>query len=132
MRLYIGGRSQGKTECCLSEQTGAYVLLDGALVAAGVPGAEEKHKDSHLILNSLHEWVRGCVKEKIDPIECMRKFLAMHPDADIICDEVGNGVVPIDPFEREWREAVGRTLIFLAKEAESVTRVICGLPQKIK
>ena len=128
MRLFIGGRNQGKTECCLARQNGEYRILDGAELPAEIPAEE----GGHLILNRLQLWVQRCVRDGADPIACMQAFLADHPDADLLCDEVGNGIVPIDPFEREWREAVGRTLIFLAKEADSVTRVICGLPQELK
>ena len=38
----------------------------------------------------------------------------------------------MDTFEREYREQTGRILIELAKEAEEVIRVICGIGQKIK
>ena len=34
--------------------------------------------------------------------------------------------------EREYRERVGRLLIRLAEEAETVERIICGMGQKIK
>ena len=50
----------------------------------------------------------------------------------MISDEIGNGIVPMDAFEREYREQTGRILIELAKEAEEVIRVICGIGQKIK
>ena len=34
--------------------------------------------------------------------------------------------------ERAWREANGRLLIRLSKESEHVTRVFCGLSQRLK
>ena len=39
---------------------------------------------------------------------------------------------PLDAFEREYREQTGRAEILLAKKADEVVRVICGIGQKIK
>ena len=50
----------------------------------------------------------------------------------VIASEVGGGVVPIDPAERAAREAAGRLSCLLARRAETVVRVICGLPQVLK
>lgn len=46
--------------------------------------------------------------------------------------EVGGGVVPADPGERAAREAAGRLACLLARRAERVVRVFCGLPQVLK
>lgn len=50
----------------------------------------------------------------------------------VICNEVGNGVVPFAEGERQWREKVGRLCCDLAKEANTVVRVCCGIPQVLK
>ena len=50
----------------------------------------------------------------------------------VIATEVGCGVVPTDPVERESREAAGRLSCLLAERAETVVRVCCGLPQLLK
>ena len=50
----------------------------------------------------------------------------------MICDEIGNGIVPVDGFEREYRERTGKILVALAAGAKEVVRVICGIGQKIK
>ena len=54
------------------------------------------------------------------------------PNCVIISDEIGNGIVPVDAFERTYRERTGRILVQLAGQAEEVERVICGVGQKIK
>ena len=41
-------------------------------------------------------------------------------------------VVPIDAAEREAREAAGRLSILLAKRAQKVIRVWCGLPESLR
>ena len=60
------------------------------------------------------------------------RYLEKHPDTVIICDEVGNGIVPLDSFEREYRERLGRLLCEIAAKAERVERIVCGIGQRIK
>lgn len=50
----------------------------------------------------------------------------------VIATEVGGGVVPIDPAERSAREAAGRLSCLLARRAQRVVRVFCGLPVVLK
>ena len=50
----------------------------------------------------------------------------------LISDEIGYGLVPIDDFEREYREFHGRVMTELAEQADRVERVVCGIPQRIK
>ena len=46
--------------------------------------------------------------------------------------EMGCGIVPMDAFDREYREAVGRACCCLGEEAEEVWRVTAGIGQRIK
>ena len=41
-------------------------------------------------------------------------------------------VVPLDAQERAWREAVGRMSCELASQAETVVRMVCGIPVVLK
>lgn len=50
----------------------------------------------------------------------------------VLCREVGCGVVPLSSEERRYREAVGRLCVLLAQRAESVVRVVAGLPMALK
>ena len=50
----------------------------------------------------------------------------------VTASEVGGGVVPLDPNEREARERAGRLACLLAKRADTVVRVFCGIPRVIK
>lgn len=59
-------------------------------------------------------------------------FIKQNPDLIFICDEVGNGIVPMEKSERDYRECVGRVLCILAKEADTVERIHCGIGQMIK
>ncbi len=50
----------------------------------------------------------------------------------VIATEVGGGVVPVAQEERAAREAAGRLSLLLSARADTVIRVICGLPQVLK
>ena len=50
----------------------------------------------------------------------------------IVMDEVGAGVVPVERSDREYREAIGLAGQHLAREAEEVYRVVCGIGMRIK
>ena len=50
----------------------------------------------------------------------------------VICNEVGCGIIPVEPRERRGREATGRLCILLAQQAEAVVRMVCGIPCVIK
>lgn len=52
--------------------------------------------------------------------------------AVVICREVGCGVIPLDRAERLHREAVGRLCCELARQAEAVYRITCGLSMRLK
>lgn len=134
MKLVIGGYAQGKLEYVLGElerkmegdAAGAYMVWDGVL-----PEKEET-EGKRIVLNHFHSWVRERIRQEGSPEEEALAFVEEHPDCIIICDEIGNGIVPVDGFEREYRERTGRILVKLAEKAEEVIRVICGMGQKIK
>lgn len=50
----------------------------------------------------------------------------------ITANEIGYGIVPLDPFERLYREKEGRFCQRLAACAREVQRVICGVETRIK
>ena len=55
-----------------------------------------------------------------------------NPELVIVTDEIGCGIVPMDPFQREVREQTGRVCTALAGKARRVHRVICGIGTVIK
>ena len=50
----------------------------------------------------------------------------------VIATEVGGGIVPATAEERAAREAAGRLACLLAKKADTVIRVFCGIPTVLK
>ena len=67
--------------------------------------------------------------ESMDPLPSLETLLDRGV---VVCREVGCGVVPMDRGDRDWREAVGRLCCALAREAEAVYRLQCGLAMRLK
>ncbi|NLO84824.1 MAG: adenosylcobinamide kinase [Clostridiales bacterium] len=108
MKLYIGGAYQGQQELAELENEGA------------------------IIMSAFHEKVREILAQETDPREFALQLCITSPDAVIVSDEIGSGIVPISAEERAWREAVGRALCIIAQHSQSVTRVVCGIGVRIK
>lgn len=127
MKLVIGGEAQGKLNYVLQN----YRLERNAVWEACLPDDEAQDNGS-VVVNRFHEWVRNRLRDGGHPEEETASFLEREPDCVIISNEVGNGIVPVDAFEREYRERLGRILIDIAGRAEEVERVVCGIGQRIK
>lgn len=123
MIFIIGGAFSGKSD---------YVKERFSLDACDCAGASPKTLEGAAAIKNFHLFVKGAVKEKRDMYFEIDVILKANPDIVIISDEVGSGVVPVDKFEREYREAVGRVHCYLAKKAEEVVRVVCGIGQTLK
>lgn len=127
MRLIIGGTAQGKLRYAMQR----YSTKDCAVWDGELP-EETVEAGKTVVINHFHNWIRTKIAEGGCPEEEIFLFVGEHPDCVIISDEIGNGIVPVDAFEREYRERTGRILVELASRAEEVERVICGIGQKIK
>lgn len=84
------------------------------------------------IISHFHLWIQRLLKERENPYPLVEKLLEENPDVIIELTQLGCGVVPIDAFDREYRETVGRIGCLLAKEAEAVYLVNCGIDRRIK
>lgn len=118
--LIVGGTVQGK--CAYALQKTGYTKAD---VCDG------SFSDG-VVLNHLHLAIRTAMQQGADAWQLTECFLSTHPDCVLVCDEVGSGIVPIDPFEREYRELVGRICCMLAARADQVYRVCCGIGTVLK
>lgn len=138
MILIIGGFAQGKTEYVKDRfKESDLVFYDAKLPSESVSSSNESNDSAAplarktIVINHLHELIKARLKAGANPEAEIKEFIAKC-DCIIICDEIGNGIVPMDAFEREYRERTGRILIELAKKANCVERVICGIGQRIK
>lgn len=66
------------------------------------------------------------------PEDADKLYDALLKKEVVICNEVGSGIIPMEPGERLGREAVGRLCVRLAAKADAVVRMVCGIPSVIK
>jgi adenosyl cobinamide kinase/adenosyl cobinamide phosphate guanylyltransferase len=113
MILVVGGAHQGKSE---------YV--------------KENFGSGYTIIHQYHLKVKEQLENGKNPVTEAEKLLSEEEkqgkELIIISDELGYGLVPVDAFEREYREQNGRVNCCFAKHAGQVIRVICGIGTKIK
>ena len=124
MRMIIGGAFQGKMEYAQKEYPGIR-WVDGAACS------EEELLQCEGVYH-FHLYIR----KSMEKYEEMRLFadriIRENPQIVIITDEIGYGLVPIDAFERRYREEKGRICTRLAAFSERVDRVVCGIGLPIK
>ena len=126
MRMIVGGSSQGKLNCLLQE--GNFTEQD---VCMGSQCSWEEPFENP-VLYQFHLLVRRMLEAGISVEEFCSRLVREHGDIVIITDEIGCGIVPIDSFERQWREEAGRRCCQLATACQTVDRVFCGCLTRIK
>ncbi|MGI5825160.1 MAG: bifunctional adenosylcobinamide kinase/adenosylcobinamide-phosphate guanylyltransferase [Bacillota bacterium] len=120
MKLIIGGAYQGKSSFVRRNFNTEPKICNEttALTASAV--------------NCFHLLIKDLLQTGKNPQDFTKKLINDNPQAIIICDEVGLGIVPLDSFERRWREEVGRCLCLIAEKADYVSRLTAGLEIRIK
>ena len=83
-------------------------------------------------VTGFQQYIRSELENGKDVSDLAEKIICKNPDIVLVSQEVGYGVVPVDAFDRKYREAVGRVCTKLAAYSHKVTRVICGIGTVIK
>lgn len=123
-QIIIGGAFQGKTHYATKTYQGLE-LTDGFNCPLDEIG-------NCVAVNKFHSFTRRWLLEGRTK-EALLTILGKNENLQLlISDEIGYGLVPIDDFEREYREFHGRVMTELAERADRVERVVCGIPQRIK
>lgn len=125
MNMVIGGAYQGKLKYAKETFRIADGWTDGAICAP------EEVLECRGVWN-FHLLIRRMLEEQKDVEELVRKLPKENPELCIVTNELGCGVVPVDAFDRLWREKTGRICTELAEKAEEVHRVFCGIGMVIK
>lgn len=119
MDLITGGAFQGK----LDYARAAFGLADSDICLCTVDSVPDAGCRCWV---HYEQYVLGCLRRGEKPCGPERA------DAVVIADDIFCGVVPLEAETRLWREETGRALTALAREADTVTRIFCGLPMRLK
>lgn len=122
--LILGGAYQGK-------RAYAEMIFPGLTWADGeeIPFREIENAAA---IDRFHLLVKRWMLAGKSAEDLTEKILGMNRKIIILCDEIGCGLVPVDAFEREYREAAGRVCAELAEHARRVDRVVCGIGMRMK
>ena len=125
MDIIIGGAYQGKLD---------YAKEKFAIPAVDVFSCTEEGEIdfSRKCIYHLEKFTLGCVQKGVNSIEIFEKNRQLWEDSLLICADIFCGIVPMDAQMRAWREETGRLMAWLSAQAKTVTRMFCGLPQRIK
>ncbi|MCR5665296.1 MAG: bifunctional adenosylcobinamide kinase/adenosylcobinamide-phosphate guanylyltransferase [Eubacterium sp.] len=109
MILIVGGAFQGKKEY-------AYEICE----------------NQEQVVFDAQDMILSWMKEGKDVYQEAEAFVKRHADGVITLQEMGSGIIPMDEFEREYRELCGRIGCIWAKAATQVYRVVMGVSVRIK
>lgn len=124
MEMIIGGAFQGKSSYAKKQYPDIHWK-------SGKEMDEEALMSAQGVLE-FHEYIRRELQAGRSVAGLAKKLAERNPDIILVCDEVGYGVVPVDAFDREYRETVGRVCTKLAAESKRVVRIVCGIGTVIK
>lgn len=126
MILVTGGAFQGKKEYV----TKTFGILKEEM--ADGQTCEWQQIRSCSCLFHFHLLIKRMMQNGEDTADLCEILMEENPKLIVVTNELGCGIVPMDPFERQYREQCGRICCNLAKEAKEVHRVVCGIGQVIK
>lgn len=86
----------------------------------------------HKVYNHFEEFIYALTSQDKDAGKFLAENRSKIEDKIFIIEDISQGIVPIDPIDRAWREEVGRATTYIGLEAKEVYRVFCGLGQEIK
>jgi len=124
MDLIIGGAYQGKLDWAKAQ----YHLSDDDVFSC----ADGDVDFSRRCINKLEEYTLSCVRRGVDPVAYFEEHAPEWEDSVLICQDISCGVVPMTAELRLWRNETGRLCQYLARHARRVSRIFCGLEQRLK
>ena len=120
MILIIGGAYQGKLDFARD----TFDITDEEVFVCG----GEEIDFSKRCIYKIEEFTAHCE----DPIGYFEAHREAWQDSILILQDIFCGVVPMGAENRVWRQKTGRLAQYLSKEASQVSRIFCGLEQRLK
>lgn len=76
--------------------------------------------------------VKRLLEENADVQAFTERLCKENPNAVVIINEIGAGIIPLEKSDRIWREETGRSGCLIARNSSEVIRLACGIPTTIK
>ena len=120
MILIIGGAYQGKLDFAKE----AFEITDEDVFTCGTREIDFSKR----CIYKIEEFTYA----HPDPIGYFQEHREEWQDSILILQDIFCGVVPMGAETRTWRQKTGRLAQYLSKEAAQVSRIFCGLEQRLK
>ena len=108
------------------------ILITGGRYQGKLSYAQSIACPENTIIDNCDRVIRQQLEDGESQAKIMASWRNVPVDSIVILNDVSMGIVPIDKDERVFRETVGKVGVMLAENADSVYRVFCGIPMKIK
>lgn len=134
MILVIGGAYQGKRKLVLSWlESSDEGISNGDGPELWAEGSRDAFDEisRRPVIYGVDKYLARLTAGGEDPDVWLEQLIAANPQY-VIMDEIGYGIVPVEPGQRALRELTGRAGQRLAGAAEAVYRVVCGIPVRVK
>ena len=125
MNFIIGGAYQGKLNCARN----TFAVRDSEIFTCT---EENGIEFGARCIYKIEEFTLWCVRNGKDATEIFKENRNKGADSVLICQDIFCGVIPLGADMRAWRDMTGRLCAYLSEEATSVTRMFCGLEQRLK
>lgn len=120
MILIIGGAYQGKLDCAKE----VFGIADSDVYTCGTGEIDFSKR----CICKIEEFTY----DHPDPIGYFQTHRDEWKDSILILQDIFCGVVPMGAETRAWRQRTGRLSQYLSREATQVSRIFCGLEQRLK
>lgn len=120
MILIIGGAYQGKTAFAQKE----FGVERGQIFAC----TGEEIDFSYVCIDNIELFS----KMHDDPVAYFHAHREQWQESILIVEDISCGVVPMGAENRAWRLKNGKLMQYLAAQADRVSRIFCGLEQRLK
>lgn len=125
MRMVIGGAYQGQLDWAKANYkdvnwvSGRECAFDAIYTCEGI--------------YDFHEYIKRLMQQEPEKTQNLaEEIINKNPNLIVVSNEIGYGLVPVDSFDREYREQTGRICTKLAAYSEQVVRVVLGIGTVIK
>ena len=126
MIIVTAGAYQGKLAVAKS-----LCKKENPVIAEGKEASLEELEQADIIAQ-FHLYIRRLLEKGIEPEKQVEELCRKNPQVILEITQLGCGVVPMDAFDRNYREQVGRISCKIAESAEAVYMVNCGIAKRLK
>lgn len=123
-KMVIGGAYQGK-RAFAEKKYGILDWIDGCTCSI-----EELYSCQGIV--HFETFIKRQMVSGREINQLPEMIIKYNPEIVIVTSEVGYGLVPMDAFDREFREQTGRICTRLGELSSQVDRVVCGIGTALK